>query len=454
MKRKFFLKQASIAFLSRIILAFACAVFVGIIAPVSPLAARETQNVPVFPESKLSAAIVQMEKDWGAEYEEYFGNEFVNLAIQTEEMARSLTQLGEETGTRPAIVWLLSKSDRLNIAISTPGKPPISHNVMEADRESLQQTIRAFRRELVDPRKHRSKRYKELGKQLYDWIITPIEEILEAENIDTLIISAGAGLRTFPYAALYDGDRFLIEKYSLTNTPAFYLTSREYQPLENARVLAMGASEFRELAPLPGVTIELSTITQELWEGEAFLNETFTLNNLQDRRENYPFEIVHLATHAQFRSGKPDASFIQLFDEKLTLDRLDRLRLDDPPVELLVLSACQTALGDRDAELGFAGLAVQLGVKSVLASFWQVSDVGSVALMSEFYQQLKNAPTKAEALRKAQIAMIRGEVRWEDGELLNSSTRVAFPSGIAIAGTSDFSHPYHWAAYSLVGSPW
>ncbi|MBP0021734.1 MAG: CHAT domain-containing protein [Cyanobacteria bacterium SBLK] len=457
MKRKRFPKNASIAFLVRGILAVACAILMGVIIPLSPIAAREMtdpQKIPLFHKSKLSAAIVQMEKDWGEEYEEYFGNQFTNLAVQTEEMARSLTQLGEETGTHPAIIWLLSKSDRLSIALTTPGKPPVSYEVMAADRESLQQTIREFRRAIINPRRVRQQNYQSLGKQLYDWIIAPIETTLIEENIDTLIISAGTGLRAFPYAALYDGERFLIEKYSLTNTPAFYLTARDYKPLKNSRILAMGASEFRDLTPLPGVAVELETIANRIWPGEAFLNDTFTLANLQDRRDRYPFEIVHLATHAQFQSGNSADSFIQLFDERLTLDRLDRLNLDDPPVELLVLSACETALGDRDAELGFAGLAVQLGVKSVLASFWQVSDVGSVALMSEFYQQLKETSTKAEALRQAQIAMIRGEVRWEDGALLNSSTRVAFPSNIAIAGTTDFSHPYHWAAYSLVGSPW
>ena len=454
MKSKFFFPNPTVIFFLRGIVALTCAIAIGIVTPFSPIRAQENPHIPLFSKSKISDAIVQMEKDWAEEYEEYFGTEFVNLAMQTEEMARSLTQMGEETGTRPAIVWLQSRSDLLNIALSTPGKPPISRNIMAADRESLQQVIREFRREIVDPRRHHSKRYQELGKQLYDWLIAPIEEILEIENIDTLIISAGAGLRTFPYAALYDGERFLIEKYSLANTPAFYLLDREYKPLENTRVLAMGASEFRDLSPLPGVAIELNTITQKLWQGESFLNETFTLNNLQNRRNTYPFEILHLATHAHFQPGEPEASFIQLFDERLTLDRLDRLSLNHPPVELLVLSACQTALGDPDAELGFAGLAVRSGVKSVLASLWQVSDVGSVALMSEFYQQLKHTSTKAAALRKAQLAMIRGEVRLEDGKLLNSATRVAVPRNLAISSTADFSHPYHWGAYSLVGSPW
>ncbi|MBP0021731.1 MAG: CHAT domain-containing protein [Cyanobacteria bacterium SBLK] len=457
MKRKLSQNQKKIRWGIAYFLAAIAAITLPDIAPQKPVQAAESHLEPpvmLASQAGLSEAIMQMEQDWGSEYEEFFGTEFVDLAMQADEMARSLTQLGEETGTRPAIVWFLAREDCLNIAISTPGKMPISVNVMTTDRQLLEKTIREFRREVLNPRKHDSNHYKALGKQLYDWAIAPIEEILKAEGIDTIIISAGPGLRTFPYAALYDGERFLIEKYSLTKTPAFYLANREYRPLNEARILAMGASQFSDLAPLPGAEIELNTITKRLWEGETFLNETFTLKNLQDRRKNYPFEIVHFATHAKFQPGKPNNSFIQLFDEKLTLDRLDRLRLNHPPVELLVLSACQTALGDRDAELGFAGLAVQLGVKSVLASFWQVSDVGSVGLMSEFYQQLKETSTKAEALRQAQIAMIRGEVRLEDGELLNSATRVAVPSSIAMAGTADFSHPYHWAAYSLVGSPW
>ena len=114
----------------------------------------------------------------------------------------------------------------------------------------------------------------------------------------------------------------------------------------------------------------------------------------------------------------------------------------------------KTAVGDADVELGFAGLAFQSGVKSALASLWYVSDTGTLALMSEFYQQLKTTQTKAEALRQTQLGMIHGEVRLQQGELLLSRGEIPLPPEIANSGENNLSHPYYWAAFSLIGSPW
>ena len=133
-----------------------------------------------------------------------------------------------------------------------------------------------------------------------------------------------------------------------------------------------------------------------------------------------------------------------------------QLQWNNPQVELLVLSACKTALGDKDAEMGFAGLAVQSGVRSALASLWNVSDEGTLALMIQFYQQLRIAPIKAEALRQAQIAMLRGQVRLEAGQLRGPQLRggVQLPPKLAALGTKDFSHPYYWAAFTMIGNIW
>jgi CHAT domain-containing protein len=127
-----------------------------------------------------------------------------------------------------------------------------------------------------------------------------------------------------------------------------------------------------------------------------------------------------------------------------------------PTVELLVLSACETALGEEEAELGFAGLAIQAGVKSVLASLWQVDDVGTLALMTEFYHQLSQASvtTKAEALQKAQVAMLRGQVRIESGQLVGLGTNVTLPPDVKDRSDRPFSHPYYWSGFMLTGSPW
>ncbi len=136
------------------------------------------------------------------------------------------------------------------------------------------------------------------------------------------------------------------------------------------------------------------------------------------------------------------------------LDQLRQLKLNDPPVELLVLSACRTALGDEEAELGFAGLAVLAGVKSALGSLWYVSDEGTVGLMTTFYQELKIAPIKAEALRRAQLAMLSGKVRIEGDQLVTESLRLPLPPELTDLGDKILSHPYYWSGFTLIGNPW
>lgn len=215
----------------------------------------------------------------------------------------------------------------------------------------------------------------------------------------------------------------------------------------------MGASEFTDYYPLPAVPVELSMILST-WSGKSFLNEEFTLDNLKQARDREAFAIVHLATHGQFNPGHPDNSYIQLRDVKLGLNALREIKWNAPPVELLVLSACRTAVGDRNAELGFAGLAVQAGVKSALASVWSVSDEGTLGLMSEFYHHLHEAPIKVEALRQAQIAMIRGEVRIESGYLITSHARIPLPPELAYWNDLQLSHPHYWAGFAAIGSPW
>jgi CHAT domain-containing protein len=200
--------------------------------------------------------------------------------------------------------------------------------------------------------------------------------------------------------------------------------------------------------------VELSAITTALWQGKSFLNKDFTLDNLKSQRQQRPFGIIHLATHAFFQAGEPGNSYIQFWNSKLQLDQLRQLGWNDPPVELLVLSACKTGQGNEDVELGFAGLAVQAGVKTALASLWFVSDEGTMALMTNFYEQLKQSPIKAEALRRAQVAMLKGEIRLEDGKLVTPNRVLPLPPELERLGNQKLSHPKFWAAFTMVGNPW
>jgi CHAT domain-containing protein len=322
--------------------------------------------------------------------------------------------------------------------------------------------------EVTNPRRIGTTSYLKPAQQLYQWIVKPFEATLAEKGIDILLFCTGPGLRTLPLGVLHDGKQFLVEKYSPTRIPAFnLLIDTNYGNIKAAQVLAMGVSEFAEQNPLPAVPVELSTIIKPgagersplsnllgQWPGKSFLNQVSTLQNLETQLASNSFGIIHLATHAQFKSGEPQNSYIQLWDTQLRLNQMQEMRWNKPPAELLVLSACQTAVGDQDVELGFAGLAIQSGVKSALASLWYISDRGTLALMSEFYQQLKTASTKAEALQKAQVAMIEGKVRLQSGELLISRGEVALPPSLVSNTEEDLSHPYYWSGFTLIGNPW
>ncbi|HEY9859974.1 MAG TPA: CHAT domain-containing protein, partial [Candidatus Obscuribacterales bacterium] len=343
--------------------------------------------------------------------------------------------------------------DQLELVLITAKGNPMRQRIPGASRATVLQMAQEFRDGLTDPANRDTTDYLPAAQQLYQWLVAPLEAELQARKVENIAFIMDTGLRSLPIAALHNGQQFLVERYSLGIMPSLSLTETLYQGLKQSEVLAMGASEFQDQQPLPAVPVELSAI-QAGWAGQTFLNEAFTLRNLEAQRQQQPFEIIHLATHAEFKPGSPDNSYIQLWDQKLRLSELPDLGWNNPPVQLLVLSSCRTALGDREAELGFAGVAYQAGVKSVLASLWAVDDEGTLALMSEFYQQLKTAPIKTEALRHAQLAMIRGQVQVDQGKLRSSSESMPLPPELAELGTKDLAHPYYWSAFTMIGSPW
>jgi filamentous hemagglutinin family protein len=406
-------------------------------------------------QENLNQAITQIDEIFEEEFENYLGEELPNETVTVEGIRTVLKTIDRETKTQPAIIYALSTPQQLELVLILPDGSPIREVVPEANAAALKKTLTEFHRAITDVTSFHG--YFAPAQQLHQWMIAPLESHLAALEIDTLIFCMDAGLRLIPMAALHDGQQFLVEKYSIGSIPSVSLTNSRYKAVKDARVLGMGASEFQQLAPLPAVPTELNVITQQLWTGESFLNEEFTLNNLKAQRQ--PFGIIHLATHADFKPGNADNAYIQLWDSQLQINQLRQMGWHQPPqVELLVLSACRTALGDVNAELGFAGLAVQAGVKSALASLWHVSDEGTLALMSGFYQYLRqpDVTIKAEALRRIQLAMLHKQVRLKNGQLqgLDELGSIPLPSELAGQSDRDFSHPYYLAAFAMIGSPW
>jgi CHAT domain-containing protein len=343
-----------------------------------------------------------------------------------------------------------SPSDRLElILISASGKPiRKSVNITRAEVIAMATQLRFTVTNARD-----ALGYLTPARKMYQWLMAPLEAELEQRGIKNLTYITDSGLRTIPLAALHDGKGFIVERYSVGLMPSLSLTDTRYGDIRSSEVLAMGASEFKDNRPLPAVPVELTTITQA-WQGVSFLNQGFTLENLKSQRAKTPFGIIHLATHAEFLPGKPANSYIQLQDRKLAPLQLKSVGWANPAVELLVLSACRTAVGDEEVELGFAGLAIQAGVKSALASLWYVNDEATLGLMSEFYQQLKTAPIKAEALRRVQLAMLSGKVYIQNQQLLTSEGELPLPPELRGLGDRGFSHPSYWSGFTMIGNPW
>jgi len=350
-------------------------------------------------------------------------------------------------------------TDNLEIILVTSEGQPLRKVLRGVTRAQVEGVTNLFRQSVGTTDGLTSDRYLVPAARLYRWLIGTIEPELQAQGIDNILFSMPSGLRSLPLAALHDGQQFLVEKYSIGLTPSLRLTDLRYTSLQDAKLIALGSAEFTDQADLPAVPIEVNTITQQIWPGDAVLNEEFTLENLLNVRESGSYSIMHLATHADFEVDDLNQSYIQLWDSRLRFNQLRDLQFSEgPPLELLVLSACRTALGNDQAELGFAGLAVQAGVKTSLASLWYVSDEGTLGLMTEFYRQLRDPSvnTKSQALRQAQLAMIQGDITVASGELRGPSFRggISLPNPTTDNLSSNLSHPYYWAAFTLVGNPW
>ncbi|WP_052672427.1 CHAT domain-containing protein [Aliterella atlantica] len=382
------------------------------------------------------------------------------------EISQDLAKIEQKTQEKPALSYVVTLKDRLDLVLVLPRKDatknsdslPVRRITLRANAEDIQKLAQEFRQEVTNSRKTNTTSYLSSAQKLHELLIAPLEPELQANKVKTLIISADNHLRSIPLAALHDGKQFLIEKYSIALIPSFAMTDTRYKDLRKTTLLAMGISKStQEQIPLPAVAVEVSELSQQWSQSKGFLDEEFTLNKLKSLTQEQRYGIIHLATHAEFQKGERDKSFIQFWGEKLRLDKLRQYTSEsgwnkNPTIEMLVLSACRTALGDEQAELGFAGLAFQAGVKTVVGSLWYVSDTASLTLMSEFYSQLKNAPTRSEALRQAQVAMLQGKVELKERQIkLSNGQSVTLPSNLSGAKLN-LTHPYYWSAYTLVGN--
>ncbi len=335
-----------------------------------------------------------------AELRDYFQDDCVDNARS------NVAQLDIVSPTA-AVIYPILLPDRTELLVTLPSG--LKRFAVPIDAATLTQAVRAFRQKLE---KRTTREYLPHAQQLYDWLIGPLKPDLDRLPIDTLVFVPDGPLRTIPMAALHDGQQFLIDSYAIAITPGLSLTDPRPLQRRKAKVLAMGLTEPVQGFPaLPNVSTELEAV-QRHYQGDLLLNQDFLISRIEQSLRQEPFNIVHVASHGQF-NRKVEDTFILTFDDKLTIDRLNEFvglfRFRDDPLELLTLSACQTAAGDDRAALGLAGIAIKAGARSALATLWYIDDRASSQLVSEFYRQLQTPGiSRAIALQRAQLHLLRG----------------------------------------------
>lgn len=397
------------------------------------------------------------------EFAGYFGDLIKSpRAVSLEQAEDILRDIQAQTGAVPAFLHIrLNRNAEaqqpgqggVELLLITAEGEPSQVTVLNVTAEAVLRTQEQLRRQLTNPSLTNNTAYLAAAQQLYGWLIAPIEANLQAAGVNNIGFIMDAGLRTLPLAALHNGEQFLIETYSIGLIPSLGLIDPTYIDLnrQNSSLLVAGASQFINQPPLLAAGLEMAAL-QSFWDATKVDETSFTVTNLRRNRDQA--QIIHLATHAQFLRGAPENSYLQFFDSRLRLNQVPDLDWFAPPVELVTLSACQTAMGNTEAELGFAGFALLAGAKSALASLWKVSDEATAGLMITFYQALDQEAIKAEALRDAQLAMINGQVYTENGQLVWPGGSLPLPPDLVVDGRQNLSHPFYWAAFTLVGSPW
>ena len=380
----------------------------------------------------------------------------------------SVQRIASNLPARTAVLYPVILEDRLDLLVETP--QGLQRRSVAVARAQVEQTARALAAQLRNKRE-----FEQASRQLYDWLLRPVVPILDQAGIDNLIFVPDGVLRLVPIGALHDGSRFVVQRYAAATVPGMTMTARDAPGPRRANVLLAGLSEpgpvvsklpasmfekrtaadaglttspslprsralpadggsalsdteRRKSLALPGVKEEVRALGQMV-KGYTLLDETFTLNAFSERVSGGDYRIVHIASHGWF-SSSAQTSFILTYDELLTLDGLQALlrseRLQHQPIDLLTLSACQTAEGDERAPLGLAGAALKARAASALGTLWPVADDAAKTLMPGFYKALAEpGATKIKALQKGQVALL---------------------------AQSAFSHPYYWAPFILVGS--
>ncbi|WP_242053320.1 CHAT domain-containing protein [Nostoc parmelioides] len=343
-----------------------------------------------------------------------------------------LDQIVDQENPNTAILYPIILPEQLQVIVKIP-QQPLRYFTNNKSQVDVERTLAQLREYILEP--DRTEEAQTLAQEVYNWLIKPIASDLANSKVNTLVFVLDGELKNTPLPALYDGEKYLVEKYAIAVSLGLQLLAPKPISESPLQVIAAGLVEpppnFSRFPPLPGIKLEFDLIAQTGASTKKLLDKDFTIINLEKNVNSLPFNILHLATHGQF-SSRPEDTFILANDGYINVLEFDKLlrsqsATNSQILELLVLSACETATGDNRATLGLAGAAVKAGARSTLASLWHINDQSTAVLIGEFYNQLvNNKVTKAEALRRAQVKLL-----------------TKYPN---------YNHPGYWAAYTLVGN--
>ncbi|MGF2040223.1 MAG: CHAT domain-containing protein [Nostoc sp. CmiVER01] len=362
-----------------------------------------------------------------AELENFFREACLKAAPE------QIDEVVDKTDATAAVIYPIILADHLDVILKLPNQAELAHYTLKKKPTEIKSILENLQLYLRQP--DRVNDVNKLSQQVYSWLIQPLESELARNNIKTLVFVLDGELRNIPMAVLYDRkhQQYLIQKYAISLAPGLQLIEPKSLQKVQLNGLIAGVSEQRQIegrsfSPLKNVEVELKQIRSAIPKNVELFNQTFTKINLENQVKKIPYTVVHIATHGEF-SSNPDKTFILTWEQLLKVKDFDNLirlsgQRESNAIELLVLSACETAQGDNRATLGLAGIAVRAGARSTLATLWTVNDESTAEFMSQFYQELENNKvTKAEALRRAQLKLL-----------------------------TDYEIPYFWAPYILVGN--
>ncbi|NES42999.1 CHAT domain-containing protein [Moorena sp. SIO2C4] len=329
----------------------------------------------------------------------------------------------DQIDSQAAVIYPILLEDRLEVILHLPGQPlhrystPLSAEEVEETLSSFKEAVRIVHRRL----------WRRFSPKIYELLIKPAETKLAKSNIKTIVFVPNSRLGNIPMAALHDGEQYLVEKYAIAVTPALQSLEPQPQKQKPLKALIAGVSESRQgYSPLPFVEVEVKKISSMI-PSSILLNQDFTGKALENALNSSYFPIVHLATNGEFSS---EDTFILAWDKKITAKEFEKLlhskkHKKSNPIELLVLSTCEIAQGNNQTPFGFAGVALRSKIRSIVGTLASVDDQSTAELMVQFYQEFtQRNVTKAEALRRAQLSMLK---------------------------KYEFSHPYYWAHFVIIG---